>query len=96
MTHTQTKQRAHDLMEHLAPSQVSAVVSLLEAMLDPVAYAVANAPVDDEPESHEERQAVAASQVWMKQHPGEAISLKDMLEEFSDPSGTQDTYQKLV
>jgi hypothetical protein len=30
-----------------------------EAMLDPVSLAIAQAPVDDEPETEEERQAVA-------------------------------------
>jgi hypothetical protein len=38
------KQQAHELIERLAPSQVSAVVGLLQAMLDPVARAIANAP----------------------------------------------------
>jgi len=45
------KRQAHELIERLAPSQVSAVVGLLEAMLDPVSRAMANAPVDDEPEN---------------------------------------------
>jgi len=88
MTHTQTKQHAYDLIERLAPSQVSAVVSLLETMLDPVAYAIANAPLDDEPEGDGERQAVATSKAWMEQHPGEGISLEEMLREFSSLSGT--------
>ncbi len=39
------KQQAHELIERLAPSQVSAVVSLLQAMLDPVARAIADAPL---------------------------------------------------
>jgi hypothetical protein len=55
------KHQAHDLIERLAPTQVSAVVGLLEAMLDPVSRAIANAPVDDEPETEEEREAVAES-----------------------------------
>jgi hypothetical protein len=38
------KHQAHELIERLAPSQVSAVVGLLEAMLDPVSRAIANAP----------------------------------------------------
>jgi hypothetical protein len=33
------KHQAHDLIERLAPSQVTAVVGLLEAMLDPVSRA---------------------------------------------------------
>jgi len=39
------KQQAHELIERLAPSHVSAVVGLLHAMLDPVARAIADAPL---------------------------------------------------
>ena len=60
------KQHAHELIDRMAPGQVSAVVSLLEIMLDPVARAIANAPYDDEPVSEEEARDIAearASQV---------------------------------
>jgi len=50
-----SKEQAHELIERLASSQISVVVSLLETMLDPVSRAIANAPVDDEPESGAER-----------------------------------------
>jgi len=43
------KRRAHELIEKLAPRQASAVVGLLEMMLDPVSRAIANAPIDNEP-----------------------------------------------
>ena len=43
------KHQAQELIERLAPSQVSAVVSLPQAMLDPGAHAIAHAPIDDEP-----------------------------------------------
>jgi len=52
------KEQAHEMIERLAPSQVSAVVGLLQAMLDPVARAIANAPIDDEPVTPEEEQAM--------------------------------------
>lgn len=64
------KQQAHDLIERLAPSQVSAVVGLLQAMLDPVARAIANAPVDDEPVTPEEEKAIAESREWLKHNQG--------------------------
>ncbi len=63
---THEKQQAHELIERLAPSQVSAVVGMLEAMLDPVSRAIANAPVDDEPVSEEEARALVASREWLK------------------------------
>ena len=80
--YAQTKEKAHELIERIAPSQLSAVVGLLETMLDPVSRAIANAPIDDEPESEDERQAVAASKAWMAQHPGEGIPHEDILAEF--------------
>jgi len=82
MPHDQTKEKAHELIERMAPSQVSAVVVLLESMLDPVSRAIANAPFDDEPESEGERRAVAASKAWMAEHPGEGIPHEDILSEF--------------
>jgi len=69
MPYARTKEHAHELIDRMAPSQVSAVVGLLETILDPVSRAIANAPIDDEPESEEERRAVAASKAWMAQHP---------------------------
>lgn len=52
--------------EKLAPNQASAVVGLLEMMLDPVSRAIAKAPVDDEPLDPEEEKAVNESKEWLK------------------------------
>ena len=82
MAYAHTKQHAHELIERMAPGQVSAVVALLETMLDPVSRAIANAPIDDEPETDAERQAVAASKAWMAEHPGQGIPFEDLLSEF--------------
>jgi hypothetical protein len=61
------KQHAHELIERLPASQVATAVRLLEFMLhDPVAHAIRNAPLDDEPETNEERQAVAEATEWLK------------------------------
>ena len=76
------KQQAHELIERLAPSQVSAVVGLLQAMLDPVAQAIANAPIDDEPVTEEERKAVARSEAWFKKQGGKGIPMEEVLAEF--------------
>ena len=65
-----TKEHAHELIERLAPRQVTAVVGLLEAMLDPVSRAIANAPVDDEPLTAEEEKAIAEARQWLKHNPG--------------------------
>lgn len=77
---TDTKEQAHELIERLAPNQVAAVVGLLQAMLDPVSRAIANAPLDDEPETEEERRAVAEAKEWLRDHPG--IPFEDVLADF--------------
>ncbi len=65
-----TKEHAHELIEQLPPIQLSAVVGLLEAMLDPVARALANAPVDDEPLTAEDVKALAEANEWSKNNQG--------------------------
>jgi hypothetical protein len=82
MPYAHTKEQAHELIDRMAPSQVSAVVGLLESMLDPVSRAIANAPYDDEPESEEERRAVASSKAWFAENPGKEIPQEDVLAEF--------------
>jgi hypothetical protein len=76
------KQHAHELIERLDPSQVSAAVGMLERLLDPVARGIANAPIDDEPETEEERQAVAKSKAWFQQRAGQGIAHEEVLAEF--------------
>jgi hypothetical protein len=76
------KQQAHELIERLVPSQVSAVVALLQAMLDPVARAIANAPIDDQPVTEEERQAVARSEAWFEDRGGKGIPMEEVLADF--------------
>ena len=76
------KQQAHELIERLAPSQVSAVVGLLQVMLDPVARAIAEAPVDDEPVSQAEREAVARSEAWFEERGGKGIPMEEVLADF--------------
>jgi len=63
---THEKQRLHELVDRLAPGQVHAVRGLLQAMLDPVSRAIANARVDDEPLTAEEAQALDEAREWLK------------------------------
>ena len=65
---TQEKQQLHELVDRLAPGQVHAVRGLLQAMLDPVSRAIANAPVDDEPLTMEEAQALDEAREWLKRN----------------------------
>jgi len=80
MPYAHTKEQAHELINRMAPGQVSAVVGLLEIMLDPFARALANAPYDDEPVSEEEARDIAASKAALAR--GEAIPHDEILAEF--------------
>jgi hypothetical protein len=75
-----SKERAHELIDRLPPRQLSAVVGVIEAMLDPVSLAIANAPIDDEPLTAEEENAIAESREWLKHNPG--IPHEEVLAEF--------------
>jgi len=77
---TDEKQHAHELIDRMAPGQVSAVVGLLEIMLDPLARTLASAPYDDEPVSQEEAREVEASKASLAR--GEAIPHEKILAEF--------------
>jgi len=46
---TDARQNAHRLIDRMPDQQLSALVGLLETIVDPVATALRNAPIDDEP-----------------------------------------------
>ena len=79
---TEEKQHAHELIDRLDAGQLSAVVGLLKVILDPVSRKLANAPLDDEPETEDERQAVQEAKDWLQQHGGEGIPHDEVLREF--------------
>jgi mRNA-degrading endonuclease RelE of RelBE toxin-antitoxin system len=80
MVYADTKERAHNLIDRMAPGQVSAVVGLLEVMVDPVARSLANAPYDDEPVSEEETREIAAARNAFAH--GESVSQEEVLAGF--------------
>ena len=77
---TSPKQQAHELIDAMAPGQVSAVVGLLKIMLDPLTRTLANAPFDDEPVSAEEAREIATARASLAR--GEGVSNDDVLAEF--------------
>jgi hypothetical protein len=72
------KKQAHDLIERLPPTQLSAVVGLLEAMLDPAA--IANAPVENEEITAETAEALNRARESLAR--GEGIPHEEILREF--------------
>jgi hypothetical protein len=75
-----TRQHAHELIDRMPETQLSALVGLLETMIDPVAAALRNAPFEDEEISEEEERAVAESIEWLKHN--KAIPHEQVLAEF--------------
>jgi hypothetical protein len=67
---TNPRQQAHELIDRMAPGQVSAMVSLIETMLDPVSRAIANAPFDDETLAEECAKSLAEAGEWLKHNEG--------------------------
>ena len=86
------KQQIHRLIERLAPSQVGAVRGLLEAMIDPVARSIANAPVDTEPLSAEGERALYEAREWMKHNEG--IPHEQVLAELGITRAEIDNYEE--
>jgi hypothetical protein len=72
------KKQAHELIERLPPTQLSAVVGLLEAMLDP--SALANAPVEEEEITSETAAALERARESLAR--GEGIPHEEILREF--------------
>jgi hypothetical protein len=79
MTHDigNEKKQAHELIERLSPKQLSAVVGLLEAMLDPIS--LSKAPVEEviTPET-----AAAMDRARESLVRGEGIPHEEILREF--------------
>lgn len=70
------RQHAHELIDRLPQTQLSALVGLLETMVEPfdaVAEALRNAPIDDEPESEQEKRDVQEARDWLKNNGGRGI-----------------------
>ncbi|MGO9130069.1 MAG: hypothetical protein ACLQIS_10090 [Bryobacteraceae bacterium] len=67
------REHAHQLIDRLPETQISALVGLLETIVDPVAAALRNAPVDDEPETGDEKQAAAEARDWLTRNGGKGI-----------------------
>jgi hypothetical protein len=58
----EARQHAHELIDRMPETQLSALVGLLETIVDP--------PLEDEEISEEEEAAVARSKEWFKQNDG--------------------------
>ena len=83
MQQVSDKQHAHELIDRLEQGQVTTAVRFLEFMLlDPVLRSLATAPVDDEPLTVEEEQALTRADAWLEERGGRGIPHEDILAEF--------------
>ena len=77
------KRQAHELIERLESSQIETAVRFLEFMLlDPASLATATAPVDDEPLTEDERQAINRSEAWFRERGGKGIPMDEVVAYF--------------
>jgi hypothetical protein len=71
---------AYELIDRIPPTRLFAVVGLLEAMLDPVSLAIANAPVEEEELTPETAAALDRARASLAR--GEGIPHEEILREF--------------
>jgi hypothetical protein len=64
------RERAHQLIDRLPDPQLSALVGLLETIVNPAATALRNASEEDEEIGPEEEAAVARSKAWFQHNEG--------------------------
>ncbi len=73
------RQHADELIDRLPDMHVTALVGLLETFADPVSAALRNAPLDDEPETEEDRLAAAEARDWILKNGGKGITHADAM-----------------
>lgn len=77
-----TKERLQHAVETMTEEEAAtALRTLAEASGDPVAWVLDHAPLDDEPESEDERQAIAAA-LADRERGVKPVPLADVLAEF--------------
>ena len=77
---TGTRTHVHALVDQLPPVQLAAVETLLQSMLDPLSMKLALAPMDDEPFTEADRNAIAEADEWSKHN--KPIPMEDVLADF--------------
>ena len=76
---TENREHAHHLIDRLPETHLQALVGLLETIVDPAATALRNAPIDDEPESEDEKRAVAEARQWLQRNGGKGVAHEEAM-----------------
>ncbi len=74
-----TKEALHRLIDSILEKDLDSAQRALEPLVDPVLLALANAPLDDEPETDEEHAAVA--EAWEEYQQGKWVSAEEVRRE---------------
>lgn len=85
------REHAHQLIDRLPETQLSALVGLLETIVDPLAAALRNAPMDDEPLTPEEAAAIEQGIASLDRNGG--VPMEEVLAGFGL---TSEQFQKMV
>jgi hypothetical protein len=72
------RQELHALVDHIPASDLPAARKILRALVDPVWQSILTAPLDDEPETKEERDEVEAA----RSETGPGTTHEEVLREF--------------
>jgi len=70
---TKTRQHAHQLIDRMPETQLSALVGFLESVVDPNETSLRDAPFDDETETESERNAVDQARASLQRNGGKGI-----------------------
>jgi hypothetical protein len=88
----QEKQHVHELIDRLAPTQVTAVRGLLEAMINPADHSTEIKEIDDEPLTVEDQKALAEAAEWSKRN--EPIPHEQVLAELGITQAEIENYRE--
>ncbi len=72
------REELHLILDHIPESDVATAGKFLRSLVDPVELSLLRAPIDDEPETEEEREAVERA----RREPGLGTPHQEVLREF--------------
>jgi hypothetical protein len=73
-----TREELHKILDHIPETDVATVHKFLRSLVDPVELSLLSAPVDDQPQTEAEREAVERARC----EPGRGTPHEEVLREF--------------
>ena len=72
------REELHKIVDHIPETDVATAHKFLRSLVDPIELSLLGSPVDDEPETKEEREAVERA----RREPGHGTPHEEVLREF--------------